>query len=59
MSDQVKSARKPSHGSHRSGRRRFAPGATGANAAKLGQSVVKYQPTPKDGKQWIVAHGVV
>jgi hypothetical protein len=26
-------------------------GATGANAAKLAQSAVKYQPTPKDGKQ--------
>ena len=25
--------------------------ATGANAAKMAQSAVKYQPTPKDGKQ--------
>jgi hypothetical protein len=25
--------------------------ATGANAAKLAQSAVKYQPTPKDGKR--------
>ena len=26
-------------------------GATGARAAQLSQSAVKYQPTPKDGKQ--------
>jgi hypothetical protein len=29
----------------------LALGATDANAAKLAQSAVKYQPTPKDGKQ--------
>jgi hypothetical protein len=29
----------------------LAIGATSANAAKLAQSAVKYQPTPKDGKQ--------
>ena len=29
----------------------LALGATSANAAKLAQSAVKYQPTPKDGKQ--------
>ena len=29
----------------------LALGATGANAAKLAQSAVKYQPTPKDGKR--------
>ena len=29
----------------------LALGATGAQAAKLAQSAVKYQPTPKDGKQ--------
>jgi len=29
----------------------LALGATGANAAKLAQSAVKYQASPKDGKQ--------
>ena len=29
----------------------LALGATGAKAAKLAQSAVKYQPTPKDGKR--------
>ena len=29
----------------------LALGATGAKAAKLSQSAVKYQPTPKDGKR--------
>ena len=29
----------------------LALGATEANAAKLAQSAVKYQPTPKDGKR--------
>ena len=29
----------------------IALGATGAKAAKLAQSAVKYQATPKDGKQ--------
>jgi hypothetical protein len=29
----------------------LALSATGAEAAKLAQSAVKYQPTPKDGKQ--------
>ncbi len=29
----------------------LALGATGAHAAKLSQSSVKYQPTPKDGKR--------
>jgi High potential iron-sulfur protein len=29
----------------------LALGATSANAGKLAQSAVKYQPTPKDGKQ--------
>lgn len=29
----------------------LALGATGANAAQLAQSAVKYQPTPKDGKR--------
>jgi hypothetical protein len=29
----------------------LALSATGAKAAKLAQSAVKYQPTPKDGKQ--------
>jgi hypothetical protein len=29
----------------------LALGATGANAAKLAQTAVKYQATPKDGKR--------
>jgi hypothetical protein len=29
----------------------FALGATGAKAAKMAQTAVKYQPSPKDGKQ--------
>jgi hypothetical protein len=29
----------------------LALGATGAQPAKLAQSAVKYQPTPKDGKR--------
>jgi hypothetical protein len=29
----------------------LAMGATGARAAKLAQSAVRYQPTPKGGKQ--------
>ena len=29
----------------------LALGVTGANAAQLAQSAVKYQPTPKDGKR--------
>jgi len=29
----------------------LAMGGTGARAAKLAQSAVRYQPTPKDGKQ--------
>jgi hypothetical protein len=29
----------------------LALGATGARAAKMAQTAVKYQPTPKDGKQ--------
>jgi hypothetical protein len=29
----------------------LALGVTGAKAAKLSQTAVKYQPTPKDGKQ--------
>ncbi len=29
----------------------LALGATGANAAKMAQSAVKYQASPKDGKQ--------
>lgn len=29
----------------------LALGVTGAKAAKLSQSAVKYQPTPKDGKR--------
>jgi hypothetical protein len=29
----------------------IAMGATGARAAKLAQTAVRYQPTPKDGKR--------
>ena len=34
----------------------LALGATGANAAKLAQSAVKYQASPKDGKRATVAN---